>query len=163
MENHNTHLAPAFTLNDLVPAPANVIVLPGSLGPCLWGTHTASTRCPLSRGTNYPHVALRPLDSWRFTLPTRALPDIELWSFRLCAPPVYRVLMEFKPSPFSFLLSPFLVQSLRLFTLFHFLSRCFAGGGVLFLYSPPISILSLHAKVAPCPPQLLSPLVYLSA
>ena len=25
MENHNTHLAPGFTLNDLVPAPANVV------------------------------------------------------------------------------------------------------------------------------------------
>ena len=33
MENHNTHLAPGFTLNDLVPAPANVVVLPGPLGP----------------------------------------------------------------------------------------------------------------------------------
>ncbi|XP_042814626.1 keratin-associated protein 10-7-like isoform X2 [Panthera tigris] len=32
-ENHNTHLAPGFTLNDLVPAPANVVVLPGPLGP----------------------------------------------------------------------------------------------------------------------------------
>ncbi|XP_003987348.2 gap junction delta-2 protein [Felis catus] len=38
MENHNTHLAPVFTLNDLVPAPANVVVLLGPLGPYLWGT-----------------------------------------------------------------------------------------------------------------------------
>ena len=43
--------------------------------------------------------------------------------------------MEFKPSPFSFLLSPFLVQSLWLFPLFYFLSSCFWG--VLFPYSPP--------------------------
>ena len=57
MENHNTHLAPGFTLNDLVLAPANVVVLPGPLGPCLWGTHTASTRCLPSRGTASPHVA----------------------------------------------------------------------------------------------------------
>ena len=33
MENHNTHLAPGFTLNDLVTAPANVAVLWGLLGP----------------------------------------------------------------------------------------------------------------------------------
>ena len=36
MENHNTHLAPGFTLNDLVPAPANAAILWGLLGPgCL--------------------------------------------------------------------------------------------------------------------------------
>ena len=36
MENHNTQLAPSFTLNDLVPAPANAAVLWGLLGPgCL--------------------------------------------------------------------------------------------------------------------------------
>ncbi|VFV45389.1 Hypothetical predicted protein [Lynx pardinus] len=33
MENHNTHLAPGFTLNDLVLAPANVAVFWGLLGP----------------------------------------------------------------------------------------------------------------------------------
>ncbi|VFV22220.1 Hypothetical predicted protein, partial [Lynx pardinus] len=33
LENHNTHLAPGFTLNDLVPAPVNVVVLLGPLGP----------------------------------------------------------------------------------------------------------------------------------
>ena len=38
MENHSTHLAPGFTLNDLVPAPTNVVVLPSPLGSCLWGT-----------------------------------------------------------------------------------------------------------------------------
>ena len=32
MENHNTHLAPGFSLNDLVLAPAYVIVLWGLLG-----------------------------------------------------------------------------------------------------------------------------------
>ena len=32
MENHNTHLAPGFTLNDLVPAPANAAILWGLLG-----------------------------------------------------------------------------------------------------------------------------------
>ena len=33
METHDTHLAPAFTLNDLVPAPANVAVFWGLLRP----------------------------------------------------------------------------------------------------------------------------------
>ena len=33
MENRNTHLASGFTLNDLVPAPANVAVFWGLLGP----------------------------------------------------------------------------------------------------------------------------------
>ena len=36
MANHNTHLAPGFTPNDLVPAPANVVVLWGLLGSLLW-------------------------------------------------------------------------------------------------------------------------------
>ena len=74
MENHDTHLAPGFTFNDLVPAPANVVVLPGPLGPCLWGTHTASTRCPPSRGTAspmWPEEPRTPLCCWGFTLLTR--------------------------------------------------------------------------------------------
>ena len=33
MVNHNTHLAPRFPLNVLVPAPANVVVLQDPLGP----------------------------------------------------------------------------------------------------------------------------------
>ncbi|XP_047697931.1 uncharacterized protein LOC125156220 [Prionailurus viverrinus] len=48
MESHNPHLAPGFTPSDLVPAPANVALLWGLLGP---GGCAASTRCPPSRGT----------------------------------------------------------------------------------------------------------------
>ena len=33
MENHNTYLAPGFTLNDIAPAPANVATFWGLLGP----------------------------------------------------------------------------------------------------------------------------------
>ncbi|VFV43416.1 Hypothetical predicted protein [Lynx pardinus] len=33
MENHNRHLAPGFTLNDLAPTPANVAAFWGLLGP----------------------------------------------------------------------------------------------------------------------------------
>ena len=90
---------------------------------CLWGGLTDSTGCLPSRGTTSPCVARGPQDpedlalcSSGFVLPTRALPGIELQSFRLCVPPVYRVLMELKPSPFSF----FFVQSLP--------SSCFRAG-----------------------------------
>ena len=33
MENHNTHLAPGFTLNNVAPAPANVAAFQGLVGP----------------------------------------------------------------------------------------------------------------------------------
>ena len=48
MENHNPHLAPGFAPSDPVPAPADVAVLWGLLGP---GGCAASTRCPPCRGT----------------------------------------------------------------------------------------------------------------
>ena len=57
MENHNTSLAPGFTLNNLVPAPANVAVFWGLLGT---GFLTASTKCPFSNGTTSPRVAQEP-------------------------------------------------------------------------------------------------------
>ena len=53
MENHNTYLGPGFTLNDLVPAPVNVVVLWGLLGP---SGRTAST----SSRTASLHVAGEP-------------------------------------------------------------------------------------------------------
>ena len=82
-----------------------------------------------------------PLDltlcSWEFTLPTGALPGIELRSFRLCAPPV---LMEFNPPLFSFLPSLFSPsQTLP------FLPNCFCGGGLL-SHSLPLSLSSLHKQ-----------------
>ena len=55
MENHNTHLAPGFTLNVLAPAPVNVVVLLGPLGPLPMGKlRTAFTKCPPSGGTASP-------------------------------------------------------------------------------------------------------------
>ena len=93
------------------------------------------------------------LCSWGFILPTRALPGIELWSFRLCAPPVYRVLMEFKPSPFSFL--PFLFSHCR--CLYFPLSLQLLLGVMLFPYSPPVAILSPQAKTALLSMASLSP------
>ena len=46
MENHNTHLAPAFTPNDLVPALVDVVVLPGPLGPFPFGGGMLSCTLP---------------------------------------------------------------------------------------------------------------------
>ena len=104
MENHNTHLAPGFNLKDLlVPAPVNLVVLWGLLGQ---GGHKPLPNILPAMELLFPvwpEDSWTPLCSWGFVLPTRAPPDIELQSFRLCAPFVYRVLMEFKPSPFSFL------------------------------------------------------------
>ena len=102
VENHNTHLAPGFILNILVLTPANV-VLRGPLTPLTVGCHSLYQMS--SQQWNHHSLCGRrtSLCSWGFALPTRAPPGIELWSFRLCPPPVYRVLMEFKPSPFSFL------------------------------------------------------------
>ena len=97
------------------------------------------------------------LCSWRFALPTRAVAGIELQIFRLCIPPVYRILMEFKPSPFFFLLF-FSVSCV----LFLFSPATFGKGWGCFLHSPPISVLSQQAKTASCP-LWPSPLVHLSA
>ena len=57
MENHNTHLAPGFTLNDRVLAPVNVAILWSLLGP---GCLTASSKCPSSSGTAFPRVPQEP-------------------------------------------------------------------------------------------------------
>ena len=63
------------------------------------------------------------------------------WSFRLFAPPIYRVLMEFKPSAFSYL--PFLFSPLCTLS---FLSRSFqVCGGDAFHTLPP-SLSSLHKQ-----------------
>ena len=53
-------------------------------------------------------------------------------------------------------------RPLWLFPLFLFLCSCF-WRGVLFLYSPPVFVLSLPAKTAPCPWWFLPPPFYLSA
>ena len=119
MANHNTRLVPGFTLNFLVPTSANVAVLQGLLGPLSMGVGGRGA-LPLP---NVLPEGLLPLPMWPedpsdlticsqgFILPSRAPPGIELQSFRLCTFPVDRVLMEFKASPFSFLLSPFFVKS----------------------------------------------------
>ena len=98
------------------------------------------------------------LCSWGFAPPTRAPPGIELQSFRLCTSPVYKVLMEFKLSPFSFL--PLLFSPCGCFHSDIFSPAAFREGGAFPIFFP-ISILSPQAKIAPCPLRLLSPPFYL--
>ncbi|XP_044903169.1 uncharacterized protein LOC123382444 [Felis catus] len=59
VENHNTHLAPGFTLNDLVPAPASVAAFRGLLGP---GGLNSLYRMSFhsGSGTAFPRVAREP-------------------------------------------------------------------------------------------------------
>ena len=67
MENHDTHLPPGFTLNDLVPEPVNVVVLWGLLGPL--GSAGVATRA-------LPHVVPAgelPLPVWPENLPDPTL------------------------------------------------------------------------------------------
>ena len=80
-------MVPGFTLNILVPAPVNVVVLESA------GTLPAQTLSnvlpagvpPLSVWPGDPSdLALRSLG---FALPTRAPPHIKPQSFRLCTPP----------------------------------------------------------------------------
>ena len=137
MENHNTCLAPGFTLNDIVLAPANVVVLPGPLAPCLWGPTQPlpgvlpAGEPPLPCGPKTPGLHSAPGDS-PFPPEHR-----QVWSCGISASalPLFTVLMEFKPSPLSFLLFAFLIQSLWLFPLFHFLSSCFVGSD-FHIFSP---------------------------
>ena len=97
------------------------------------------------------------LRSWGFTVPTRALPGIKLCGFRLCVPPVYRVLMAFKPSAFSFL--PFLFSP---YGYFHFVSSWF-WWGECFYHSLPPSLTSLRKQKSSLSSiWLLSPPVHLS-
>uniref|UniRef100_A0ABI7WVG7 Calcyphosine 2 n=1 Tax=Felis catus TaxID=9685 RepID=A0ABI7WVG7_FELCA len=76
MENHNTRLAPGFTLNDLVLATVNVAVLWGLLGP---GGFNSLYQVSFQQWNRFSPCGLRsswtPLCSWGFALPTRAPPD----------------------------------------------------------------------------------------
>ena len=63
MVNHNTHLAPGFTLNFLLQHQRTWLFSEVCWHLCPWGGHTASTRRPSRRGTATPCVAcgsLRP-------------------------------------------------------------------------------------------------------
>ena len=142
MENHNTHLAPGFTLNYLVPAPGNVAVLWGLLGP---GGLIASTKCPSSSGTASPRVAQAPPGS--HSLPGDLPFPPEHYQVSSCrfadfVLPLFTVLMEFIPSPFSLL--PFKFSPCGCFQFSTFSLATF-GEGCFSCILPTISILSSQA------------------
>ena len=120
----------------------NVAILHGPLEPLTVGRPHRLYQMTSQQGNN--HFLCGPGPQGPYFLlpwihpPTRAPPGIELWSFRLCAPPVCRVLMEFRPSPFFFLFSPC--------SYFHFSTFCPAAFGCvwaeLFPYSPHLRPLS---------------------
>ena len=87
MENHNTHLAPGFTLKDLVPAPVNMAIFWGLLGP---GGFNSLYQMSFQQWNCFSPCVLRtsqtPLCSWRFALPTRASPVNELQICGLSSP-----------------------------------------------------------------------------
>ena len=114
---------------------------------------TVSTKCPSSSGTTFPHVAQEPPGP-HFGPGDLPFPPEhhQVLSCRVAdfALPLFTFLMEFKPSPFSFLLSPFLVVSLWLFPIFQFLSSCFWEGCFYCILSIPASLcpLSAHKKTS---------------
>ena len=103
MENYNTRLAPAFTLNKLALAPVNVAACRGLLGP---GGFNSLYQMSLQQWNRFAVCGLRtsptPLCSWGFAFPTRHCQVLScgVGAFAL---PLFTVLMEFKPSPLSFL------------------------------------------------------------
>ena len=110
---------------------------------CLWGEATQplpnvlpAVNCLSSCVPRTPWI---PLSSWGFALPTRAPPGNKLLSFRLCAPLVYRVLMEVKPSPF-FLSCGVLCRCFHSF----FSLQLLLGG--LFSHTLTLSPSSLHKQ-----------------
>ena len=103
MENHNMHLAPGFTPNDLVPTPVNVAFLWGLLAP---GSLTDSTKCPSSSGTTSLRVAQGPPGPHSAPVDPSFPPEhrqVSSCGVTDSVLPLFTVLMEFKPSPFSFL------------------------------------------------------------
>ena len=102
MENHNTHLAAGFTLNDLAPAPANVAAFRGLLGP---GGFNSLYHMSSSSGTASPCVAREPPRPHSGPGDSPFPPEhhqVSSYGVSDFALPLFTVLMEFKPSPFSF-------------------------------------------------------------
>ena len=103
MENHNTHLSPGFTLNNLVPAPVKVAVFRGLLGP---GGFNSLYQSPSSSETAFPRVARERPGPQSVPGDSPFPPEHrQVWSCGVAAfaLPLFTVLMEFKPAPFAFL------------------------------------------------------------
>ena len=123
------------------------------------GASTVSTKCPFSSGTAFPCVAQEsprchcaPGDS-PFPSEHHQLSSCRVAAFAF---PLFTVLMELKPSPFSFFsFSPFSLVPAAVSN-FPLSLQCF-WGGVLFLYSPPLpSLRPLSARKSGCLPSAVS-------
>ena len=103
MENRNTHLTRGFTLNNLAPAPANVAAFQGLLG---LGGFNSLYQMSFQQWNRFSPCGPR-------TSRTHSVPGDSPFPPEHCqvlscgvaafALPLFAVLMEFKPSPFSFL------------------------------------------------------------
>ena len=103
MENCNTHLTPGFTLNDLAPAPVNVAILWGLRGP---GGFNSLHQVSLQQWNRFSRVAPEPPGPHSVPGDSPFPPEHHQVLSRGVAAfalPLFTVLMEFKPSPFSFL------------------------------------------------------------
>ena len=91
MENHNTHLTPGFTPNDLSSTSECGLSLGSAVPRWLQNPYQMPSHQWNGSSQCGPRTSWTPLCSLVFTLPTRApaLPGIELKSFRLCTLPVY--------------------------------------------------------------------------
>ena len=91
MENHSTHLSPGSPLRTLFHYQRMWLFSQVHCG-LAFGAPTQPLPGVLPAGElplpMWPEEPQTPLCFWGFTFPTRALPRIELQSFRLCAPPV---------------------------------------------------------------------------
>ena len=103
MESHNTHLTLGFTLNNLVPAPVNVSAFWGLLGP---SGFNSLYQMSFQQSNRFPRVAQEPPGP-HFVPGDSPFPpehcQVSSCGVAAFALPLFTVLMEFKPSPFSFL------------------------------------------------------------
>ena len=140
METHNTRLAPASPLTTWFQHPR---MWPPS-GVCRdQVASTVSTKCPSSRGAASPRVAREP------TRPHSAPGDspfppehrqVGRWRVAAFALPSFTLLMELKPSPFSFLLSRLVPAAVSSFPLS---LQLLSGRGASVFSLPPLSQSSL--------------------
>ena len=111
----------------------------------LCGDHTASTKCPPSRGTAPPCVTQGPLRLLCLILGIRpshqSTGKYQAVEFPTLCSPVYRVLMILKPCPLSFL--PFSFRCIWVLPLSLSLQLLLVGSAFPVLYPP---LFSLSAK-----------------
>ena len=102
-KNHNTHLAPVFSFNHLVPALVNVAIFCGLLGP---SGFNSLYQMSFQQWNRFSPCGLRiswtPFCSWDSPFPPEHL-QVSSCGVAAFALPLFTVLVEFTYSPFSFL------------------------------------------------------------